>query len=154
MHYQQACITEAMRLTPVIGISLFRTVPAEGAIIEGHQLSAGDVVGMNPWIVHRDKELFGEDAEEFRPERYLDASENQKHAMQAMSLSFGGPSRSCPGQNLAWLAPSKTVSAIFLHFEIEILDEKEATKYGHGFREDCFFVVKWYDVWMRMKPRN
>lgn len=152
--YLQACITEAMRLTPVIGISLPRTVPKGGMNIEGHQLSEGDVVGMNPWIVHRDEELFGEDAEEFRPERYLEASESQRHAMEAMSLSFGGPSRSCPGRNLAWLALNRTLAAIFSRCEIEILDDTEAKKQGGGLREECFFVVKWYGIWMKMKARN
>jgi cytochrome P450 len=152
--YFQACITEAMRLTPVIGISLPRTVPSEGVDIGGYHLSPGDVVGMNPWIVHRNKELFGEDAEAFRPERYIEASESHRHAMESMSLSFGGPSRSCPGRYLAWLALSKTVAAIFQHFEIEILEDKEAKEFGGGFREDCFFVVKWYGIWMKLIPRT
>jgi len=152
--YLTACITEAMRLTPVIGISLPRIVPKEGAIIDGHHLSPGDVVGMNPWIVHRDHGLYGDDAEEYKPERYRDASENQRHVMEAMSLAFGGPSRSCPGQHLAWLALRKTLATVFSQFEIEILDDQEAKKYGGGWREDCFFVVKWYGVWMRLKTRD
>lgn len=28
-------------------------------------------VGVNPWVVHRDKEVFGDDAESFRPDRWL-----------------------------------------------------------------------------------
>lgn len=151
--YFQACITEAMQLTPVIGISLPRTVPSEGFDIGGYHASPGDVVGMNPWIVHRDKELFGKDAEDFR-QRYIEASESHRHAMEGRSLSFGGPSRSCPGRHLAWLALSKTVAAIFQHFEIDILEDKEAKKLGGGLREDCFFVVKWYGIWMRLVPRT
>lgn len=152
--YFQACITEAMRMTPVIGISLPRTVPSEGLDIGEYHASPGDVVGMNPWIVHRDKELFGEDADVYRPERYIEASESHRHAMEAMSLSFGGPSRSCPGRYLAWLALSKTVAAIFQHFEVETLEEKEAREFGGGFREECFFVVKWYGIWMKLIPRT
>lgn len=152
--YLQACIAESMRLTPVIGISLPRTVPSEGFDIGGYHSSAGDVVGMNPWIVHRDKELFGEDAETFRPERYTEATESHRHAMEAMSLSFGGPSRSCPGRYLAWLVLNKTVAAIFQHFEVEILEDKEAQEFGSGFREECFFVVKWYGIWMRLSLRT
>jgi cytochrome P450 len=29
-------------------------------------------VGVNPWVVHFNKELFGDDAEDFRPERWLE----------------------------------------------------------------------------------
>jgi cytochrome P450 len=148
--YLQSCITEAMRLTPVIGISLPRVVPSGGTLIDGHHIPSGTVVGMNPWIIHRDKGIFGEDAEDFRPERYLEAGEPQRHAMEAASLSWGGASRSCPGRNLAMLALGKTCAALFMEFEVEILEGGE----GGGEREECFFVVKWYGVWMRLKARN
>jgi cytochrome P450 len=29
------------------------------------------VVGMNPWVVHRNQKVFGEDVDEFKPERWL-----------------------------------------------------------------------------------
>lgn len=71
-----------------------------------------------------------------------------------MSLAFGGPSRSCPGRNLALLALNKTLAAIFSQFEIKMLNDEEGRKYGDGFREECFFVVKWYGIWMKMKTRT
>lgn len=153
--YLQSCIHEAMRLNPVIGISLPRVVPPEGAIINDQHIPGGTIVGINPWIVHRDKDIYGVDADEFRPERYSKADDSQLHAMDAVSLAFGGPSRSCPGRYLAWVALSKTCAAIFLHFEVEILGDEEAREHdGDGFREECFFVVKWYGVWMRLKKRT
>ncbi|KAF2804695.1 cytochrome P450, partial [Mytilinidion resinicola] len=124
--YLHSCLTEAMRLTTVIGVSLPRVVPGSGAVVEGHELPAGTVIGANPWVVHRDKGIYGEDAEEFRPERYLEASKERRYEMDAHSLAFGGPSRSCPGRYLAWVTLTKTVAAIFLHFEIEVLEEAEA----------------------------
>jgi cytochrome P450 len=29
------------------------------------------VVGANPWVIHRNKEVYGEDVEDFRPDRWL-----------------------------------------------------------------------------------
>lgn len=123
-------------------------------MIGSQRIPAGTVVGMNPQIIHRSKSVFGEDAESFRPARYLDASPNQLHAMNGANLAFGGPSRSCPGQHLAKIAVIKVVAAIFLHFEVEILDDEEAKKFGRGFKEESFFVVKWYGIWMRLKART
>lgn len=34
-------------------------------------------VGINPWVLGRDKSLYGEDADVFRPERWLQYSEEQ-----------------------------------------------------------------------------
>lgn len=35
---------------------------------------------MSPWVINRDKSVFGDDAEDFRPERWLD--ERKKHDMR------------------------------------------------------------------------
>jgi cytochrome P450 len=151
--YLQACITEAMRLTSVIGVSLPRVVPSIGAVIEGHKLPGGTIVGINPWVVHRDKAMFGDDADEFRPERYSEASKARRFELEAHSLAFGGASRSCPGQSLARVALLKSVATMFLHFTFEVLDKEEALNYRTK-REECFFVVKWYDVWVRLRRRR
>lgn len=36
----------------------------------GIQLQKGDNILTDTWSMHMDKEIWGEDAEEFRPERY------------------------------------------------------------------------------------
>lgn len=30
------------------------------------------VLSVNPWVIHRDRSIFGEDADSFNPERWLD----------------------------------------------------------------------------------
>lgn len=69
--FLDAVIKEAGRLHPPFGLTLERVVPEEGSTICGVRLKAGTVVGMSAWVVHRDKETFGEDAGEWRPERWL-----------------------------------------------------------------------------------
>lgn len=71
MPYLQAVMYEALRMHPAVGMSLPRVVPAGGAVVDGVHLPAGSVVGANPWVVHRCKEVYGEDVEVFRPERWL-----------------------------------------------------------------------------------
>lgn len=152
--YLNACINESLRLNPVIGMTLPRTVPPGGMMIGDQHVPGGTTVGVNPRVVHRNKDVFGEDANSFNPARYLDASPDQLHAMTAVNLAFGGPSRSCPGQYLAKVALWKIVATIFLHFEIKILDDKEAREYGGGRKEESFFVVKMYGIWMRLRSRT
>jgi cytochrome P450 len=123
-------------------------------MIGSPRIPVGTVVGMNPRIIHRSKSVFGEDAESFRLARYLDASPNQLHGMNGANLAFGGPSRSCPGQHLAKTAVVKVVAAIFLHFVLEIFDDEEAKKFGGGFREESFLLIKRYGVCMCLKART
>ena len=69
--YLDACVKEAGRIHPPFGLPLERVVPAEGAEICGKRFEAGTIVGINAWVVHRDKLTFGEDVEIWRPERWL-----------------------------------------------------------------------------------
>lgn len=152
--YLQASIKESQRLHSAIGMSVPRVVPPEGATIEGHLLPGGTVAGINPWVLHRNRSVFGDDADNFRPQRYIEAPAAKRKEMDSADFTFGGASRSCPGQHLAWVVLSKTCAAIFLHFKIELLTEDEAMQYGHGFKEECFFTVKWEGIWMKMRSRS
>ena len=151
--YLQACIKEAQRIQPAVGMSLVRTTPKGGVSIDGHHIPAGVVVGMNPYTIHRCQEVIGDDCDIFRPSRYLESTSAQKKRIDSVSLAFGGESRSCPGKHLAWVLLLKTCATILLHFDLEILDATQAKALGSTFREQCFFYVKWEGVWVRMKPR-
>ena len=70
--YLQACIKEALRVLPAIGRPLPRIVPPEGKTLAGETFPPGVIVGIPAWTVHRDKKVWGEDAEIYRPERWLE----------------------------------------------------------------------------------
>lgn len=50
----------------------------------GVHLPEGTVVGVNAAVVHRDKEIFGPDADEFRPERWLQRNEEDTERIKQM----------------------------------------------------------------------
>lgn len=66
---------EAMRCHPVVSLPLERVVPEGGAVLCGTHLDAGTIVGINPVVLHHDRAIFGEDAAEFRPERWIESDE-------------------------------------------------------------------------------
>ena len=57
MPFLQACMREALRMHPAVGLLLERIVPPEGATISGAFLPGGTIVGMNPWVAARDKNV-------------------------------------------------------------------------------------------------
>ena len=86
--YLGACVKEAERLCPAIGLPLERIVPSDGATICGQHFEGGTVVGMSAYVVQRDKDIFGNDAETWRPERWLcDRAECSK--MEGALLTVG-----------------------------------------------------------------
>ena len=95
MPYLQSCMYEALRLHPAVGMSLPRVVPEDGVEIDGRYLPKGTIVGVNPWVVHRDESVFGEDVESFRPERWL---EGVRSDMDRFFFAFGSGARTCIGR--------------------------------------------------------
>jgi cytochrome P450 len=103
MPYLQAIIKEAMRLHPSVGMLLERHVPKGGAVICGKYIPENYVVGINPWVAGQDTRVYGEDAEVFRPERWLEADLAQLKEMERSSLAFGAGSRVCIGKNISMI---------------------------------------------------
>lgn len=64
----QACLDEAMRLRPAVGLNIYRRLPVAGLEIDGQHYPGGTQVAVNGWVLHRNKTVFGEDAEIYRPE--------------------------------------------------------------------------------------
>ena len=145
LSYTQACINEALRLHPVIGMSLSRKVPAEGLRLHGYYFPPGTVVGCNPVSLHRNEEMFGPQADSFIPDRWLD--ETDARAMERCSLTYGGGARTCPGRHLAELVVHKVVPALFKEFDIEIsMPPEEKICY--------YFVAMLTDVKVRFHQRD
>jgi hypothetical protein len=82
--YLQACLKEAMRVRPAVGLNITRLVPPEGAELDGHFFPGGTAIACNGWVLHRDKEIFGQDADDFRPERWLEDEERAKRMERYM----------------------------------------------------------------------
>ena len=76
---------EAMRLHPGVGFPLERFVPDGGDTICGQYLPAGAIVSISAPVVHNNKEVWGDDADEFRPERWIDSDAEQ---LKLMDRSF------------------------------------------------------------------
>jgi cytochrome P450 len=82
MPYLQAVIKEALRVHPATGLPMWRVVPPEGADVCGYHFKGGETVGANSWVMHYDEDVFGPDAGVFRPERWLDESEERLKLME------------------------------------------------------------------------
>lgn len=119
--YLQAVLKESLRLHPAVGFPLWREVPSGGATISGKYFPAGTNVGMNPWVAHRNRHVWGVDAEDFRPERWIKSSEDRLRGMHAMFMPFGLGSRTCIGKNISLLEVSKLIPQILRKFDLDIV---------------------------------
>lgn len=118
--YLDGVIQEAFRLYPAAGLLLERIVPPQGIDILGEQIPGGTIVGCNAWVLHRRPEIFGEDVDTFRPERWLEASEEKLKEMKATMFQFGAGARTCIGKNISLLEMYKLVPAFLMRFEVRL----------------------------------
>jgi cytochrome P450 len=88
---RQAVIKEAMRLHPGVGMPLERVVPEGGATLCGKFIPEGTIVGINAWVIHHNKDVYGLDTDTFRPERWLEAEPDRLKMMEQSFLSVSHP---------------------------------------------------------------
>ena len=80
-----------MRLHPPFCLPFERVVPEGGVEICGRFFKGGTVVGMNPYVANRHRRTWGEDADEWRPERWLGLEEEEHRILEQSVLTVSFP---------------------------------------------------------------
>ncbi|KAL4881884.1 cytochrome P450 [Aspergillus karnatakaensis] len=141
--YLVACCKEGMRMHPSVGFTLPRVVPKGGCLVAGHWLPGGLRVGVNAAIVHFDQSVFGDDADEYNPDRWFrdDAVNMERYMFQ-----FGAGSRTCVGKNIALCEIHKLVAEILRSYRISLVNpqaKRESRNYWlHLPRETLIHIEK------------
>ncbi|EOD43427.1 putative pisatin demethylase protein [Neofusicoccum parvum UCRNP2] len=116
-------------------------------LIKSPSVMEKTVLGMNPWVVHLNKEVFGEDAEVFRPERWLGDKEKVSN-MEKHLLTFGAGARGCLGKNIGMIELSTLIPDLLRNFDFELV-EKDA-----GLQTQNIFFVKQKDLRVHITRRE
>jgi cytochrome P450 len=111
----RASVQEALRLYPPAYVLGRRT--ARDTAIGGHQVAAGTLVLVSPWVTHRHPEWWDE-PERFDPQRFLRGDRRARHAW----FAFGGGARSCIGRHFALLEATILIRALLRRHRLEALD--------------------------------
>lgn len=110
------------RIVPATGLTVsYPTADSQTSIT----LPPGTIVGMNPWVLQRREDVFGERVDDFVPERWLQGKGEEKAAYEARlskmreaDLSFGSGNRICLGKPLATVELFKTTATLFGKYKV------------------------------------
>lgn len=141
--YLNMVIQETLRLHSTSSAGLPRVVPpGPGVHLAGHFFPQGLVLSVPAYTIHHSKEIWGPDADEFRPERWEKVTEAQKNAFIPFSY---GP-RACVGRNVAEMELALIVSTVFRRYEFELYQDHLETREG--------FLRKPLGLQVGMRRRN
>lgn len=107
--YLQACIKEGLRMKAPAAGPLFKTVPPQGDVIDGKFIPGGTDIGTSPFSIYHSKKIFGEGAELFEPERWLNETDPARLAYMAstVDLVFSSGKYLCLGKTVALMELNK-----------------------------------------------
>ncbi|CCC12748.1 unnamed protein product [Sordaria macrospora k-hell] len=185
--YLQAVLKESLRiLPPVVTGGFYKDVPlghghghngGEGDTIAGYSLPPGTKVatGAAIYAMCRSKQVFGLDADVFRPERWLEAEEEAAARLEdesaartnvpeknellgeagrrlrdmeiTLGLMFGHGQFECVGKKLAMMQMNKVVAELVRRYDFNVLNPRRPCKVENA----LMWFVK--DFWVRVERR-
>ncbi|KAM7203473.1 cytochrome P450 [Naviculisporaceae sp. PSN 640] len=124
--YLQAVIQEGLRIHPPTLISASKRVPPAGDTLpDGRFLPSGTEIAQNSWTMLPNKTIFGQDADVFRPERWLDEEEDEKKKAEmerVVGLMFGHGRWMCAGKSIALMKLGKLFFELLREFDFQVVD--------------------------------
>ncbi|KAF5816786.1 putative abieta-7,13-dien-18-ol hydroxylase [Helianthus annuus] len=128
LNYLHATLTETMRLYPAVPMDP-KICYSDDVLPDGYNVKKGDMVTYMPYAMGRMKYLWGEDANEFKPERWLDHS-GVFHPENPFKFTvFQAGPRICLGRDFAYRF-LKIFSSILLGcFVFKLSDENKVASY-------------------------
>ncbi|QSZ35937.1 hypothetical protein DSL72_007059 [Monilinia vaccinii-corymbosi] len=121
--YIMAVFYESLRLYPPVPFEIKQCEIAT-TLPDGTFLPKDAVLVWCPWAMNRSKVTWGEDADDFRPERWLeDGVLISKTAFEYPV--FNGGTRTCLGKKMAEVVAVQVIAMLAAHFNFSPIDQKE-----------------------------
>ncbi|XP_075984133.1 cytochrome P450 6B2-like [Anticarsia gemmatalis] len=118
MPYLDACIDEALRLYPVLGV-LTREVVEDYTLPDGVRLEKGLRVHLPVYYMQRNPEFFPE-PEEYKPERFY--GEEKRNIKPYTYMPFGDGPRVCIGMRFAKMQMIAGLITLLKKYRLELAD--------------------------------
>jgi len=131
--YLQAVIREGMRMHPARASPITKVVPRGGDTldIDGRKvfLPGGTNIGACYFSMLRRKDIFDDDADVFRPERWLEnEGEKLERMKKTVDLVFGYGQWQCLGKGIAMMELSKVFFELLRNFDFMLVNPAKPWK--------------------------
>ena len=151
--YLQSCIKEGLRVWPPLTGLQGKVSPPGGETVNGQFIPGNIEVCWNPMSMQRRREIYGDDTEVFRPDRWIEAAALDDNGAtlaqmeKTLALVFGSGKYGCLGKTIALMELDKVFVALFQNFEFALVDVVNPV------RSFCHGVHLQLDMWVRATER-
>jgi len=117
MEYLDAFVKETLRFhPPASGVT--SKIAAEDTTLCGYRIPKGTMISPSIYSVHHSDVYYGDDVEEFRPERFLGAEAKKIHRFAHVPFSAG--LRVCIGNNFSLIEQKLFIVKLLMNYEIQL----------------------------------
>ncbi|KAL6123317.1 hypothetical protein ACLB2K_075839 [Fragaria x ananassa] len=124
MQYLHAALAETIRLYPAVPMDA-KMCFSDDTWPDGFSIRKGDMVVYQPYAMGRMKFLWGDDAEEFRPERWLDKNGQFQDESPFKFTAF----QAGPGQEHAYMEMKIFAAVLLGSYMFKLADENKVVNY-------------------------
>ncbi|KAL1806868.1 hypothetical protein ACET3Z_029936 [Daucus carota] len=128
MHYLHAALSETLRLYPAVPLN-GRCAEEDDILPDGYKLKKGDGVYYIAYAMGRMPHIWGDDAEVFRPERWLNSDGNFTPESPFKFIAFHAGPRICLGKDFAYRQMKILTIALLWFLQFKLADEKGNVTY-------------------------
>ncbi|KAK3829498.1 MAG: cytochrome P450 [Linnemannia elongata] len=122
--FAEACFYEALRLYPSVPKNM-KTCVEDDVLPGGTRIYKGERIGWSSYAMGRSTAVWGPDAKEYKPERWLSGEKPS----QSKFVSFHLGPRTCLGQAFATIEAITLMSMLVERFDFELVDPKKEPAY-------------------------
>ncbi|KAE8147707.1 cytochrome P450 [Aspergillus avenaceus] len=140
----QAVIKETLRVCVAFPTAFPRVItPGAETVVPNlpAPLPSGTRVSANTYVLGRSREIWGDDADQWLPQRWL-GDESHRRGMDAKLVAFSRGSRGCVGKDLAWQVLGNAVLSVVQRWKIVSLGDLRGKSYleMQNFSSSTFFL--------------
>ncbi|XP_038971534.1 cytochrome P450 704B1-like isoform X3 [Phoenix dactylifera] len=128
MQYLHATLSETLRLYPAVPLNP-KICFADDTLPDGHDVKKGDMVVYMPYVMGRMKFIWGDDAEDFRPERWLNSDGVFSPESPFKFTAFQAGPRICLGKELAYRQMKIFAALLLSFFRFKLSNERQPVNY-------------------------
>ncbi|KAJ4746758.1 Cytochrome P450 704C1 [Rhynchospora pubera] len=127
MQYLHAALTETLRLYPAVPMEV-KYCFSDDTLPDGFCVNKGDLVCYQPYPMGRMKFLWGDDACEFKPERWLNEGGIFVPESPFKFTAFQGGPRICLGKEFAYRQMKIVAATLLYFFKFEMWDSSREVR--------------------------